>query len=173
MTKVNDGLKCIVNGIDKLERLIITVIFSEVIIVGFMQVMCRFVLHASLPWSEELLRFSFIWLTYIASSMGIMAGTHASVTVVLDRLPAKVQKFIKLLIELLTMFFCAVVFYFSITIMQTQIASSQISPAMRIPMAIPYSGVTISFGFMLIQCLTRILDIVAGFFSTEAAEHGS
>lgn len=168
MTKVNIGLTRIVNGIDKLERLIITVIFSEVIIVGFMQVVWRFVLRASLPWSEELLRFSFIWLTYIASSKGIMEGMHASVTVVVDRLPSRTRKFIKLLIELLTMFFCAIVFYFSITIIQTQIASNQISPAMRISMAIPYSGVTVSFGFMLIQCLSRILGVIEECFPVKA-----
>ena len=74
MKKIRDGLARIVNGIDKIERFLITVIFTEVIIVGFAQVVCRFILRTPLPWSEELLRFSFIWLTYTASSMGSRAG---------------------------------------------------------------------------------------------------
>lgn len=113
MKRIRDGLARIVNGIDKIERFLITVIFTEVIIVGVAQVVCRFVLRASLPWSEELLRFSFIWLTYTASSMGIMAGTHANVTVLIERFPAKTQKAMQVFIDLLTVFFCAVVFYFS------------------------------------------------------------
>lgn len=115
MKKIRDGLARIVNGIDKIERFLITVIFTEVIIVGFAQVVCRFILRTPLPWSEELLRFSFIWLTYTASSMGIMAGTHANVTVLTDRLSVKSQKVLQVFIDLLTAFFCAVVFYFSIT----------------------------------------------------------
>ena len=138
MKKIRDGLARIVNGIDKIERFLITVIFTEVIIVGFAQVVCRFILRTPLPWSEELLRFSFIWLTYTASSMGIMAGTHANVTVLTDRLSVKSQKVLQVFIDLLTAFFCAVVFYFSITIIQTQIATNQISPAMRIPMYFVY-----------------------------------
>ena len=171
MKKCRDGLAHIVNGIDKIERFLITVIFTEVIIVGFAQVVCRFILRASLPWSEELLRFSFIWLTYIASSMGIMAGTHANVTVLTDRLSVKAQKVLQVFIDLLTAFFCAVVFYFSITIIQTQIATNQISAAMRIPMYIPYAGITVSFGFMLIQCVARILNTITDISNTERTEN--
>lgn len=170
MKRIRDGLARIVNGIDKIERFLITVIFTEVIIVGVVQVVCRFVLRASLPWSEELLRFSFIWLTYTASSMGIMAGTHANVTVLIERFPAKTQKAMQVFIDLLTVFFCAVVFYFSITIIQTQIATNQISPAMRIPMYIPYAGITVSFGFMLIQCVARILNTITDFSDTESTK---
>ena len=168
MKKIRDGLARIVNGIDKIERFLITVIFTEVIIVGFAQVVCRFILRTPLPWSEELLRFSFIWLTYTASSMGIMAGTHA--TVLTDRLSVKSQKVLQVFIDLLTAFFCAVVFYFSITIIQTQIATNQISPAMRIPMYIPYAGITASFGFMIIQCVARTLNTITDLFNTERTE---
>ena len=169
MKKIRDGLARIVNGIDKIERFLITVIFTEVIIVGFAQVVCRFILRTPLPWSEELLRFSFIWLTYTASSMGIMAGTHANVTVLTDRLSVKSQKVLQVFIDLLTAFF-AVVFYFSITIIQTQIATNQISPAMRIPMYIPYAGITVSFGFMIIQCVARTLNTITDLFNTERTE---
>lgn len=170
MKKIRDGLARIVNGIDKIERFLITVIFTEVIIVGFAQVVCRFILRTPLPWSEELLRFSFIWLTYTASSMGIMAGTHANVTVLTDRLSVKSQKVLQVFIDLLTAFFCAVVFYFSITIIQTQIETNQISPAMRIPMYIPYAGITVSFGFMIIQCVARTLNTITDLFNTERTE---
>lgn len=170
MKMVRSGLEYIVKGIDKIERFLITVIFTEVIIVGFAQVICRFVLHASLPWSEELLRFSFIWLTYTASSMGIMAGTHANVTVLTDRLSHKTQNYLQIFIDLLTTFFCAVIFCFSITIIQTQSATNQISPAMRIPMYIPYAGITISFGFMLIQCVYRILNTIISISDAKSTE---
>lgn len=170
MGKVKDVLGAIVNGIDAVERWIITILFGEVIIVGFLQVLCRFVLKASLPWSEELLRFSFVWLTYTAASMGIMRGTHSDVRVLVDHLPVPVQKGANIFREIATLAFCVIVFRFSVEIIRLQIARSQVSPAMQIPMFIPYSGVMVPFGLMIIQSLFRLIVAVEDAVSPKPAE---
>ncbi|WP_298020718.1 TRAP transporter small permease [uncultured Dysosmobacter sp.] len=170
MKKCRDVLSILTNGIDKIERWIITVIFAETIIVGFMQVVCRFILKASLPWSEELLRFSFVWLTYIAASMGIMRGTHTDVRVVVDRLPVPVQKALNIFREVATLVFCGIVFWFSLEIITLQISKNQISPAMHIPMYIPYLGLTCSFGIMVVQCIARLLASIEEAFNKKDIE---
>jgi TRAP-type C4-dicarboxylate transport system permease small subunit len=168
MTNIKKGLKYLSGVIDKIERFIITVLFAEVIVIGFMQIVFRFVFRAPLSWSEELLRYSFVWITYLASSMGIMAGTHANVAVLRDAIPPKAQNVVKLLNELLTLFFCGVVFYISLAVLQNQISNSQVSTAMGIPMYIPYGAITVSFGFMIVQCLTRIFNVIEGFSGAAA-----
>jgi C4-dicarboxylate transporter DctQ subunit len=156
-------LDIITDAIEKVEKFVLVVLFTEVIIVGFMQVLFRFVLKASLPWSEELLRFSFIWLTYFASSLGIMKGTHASVDVLIDRFPRMAYNITKLVIELLTLLFCGTIFGFGLQVISMQIARSQLSPAMSLPMWVPYGGLLIAFGFMVIQSISRVANAIARF----------
>lgn len=170
MKKVFDAIGNLVNGIDVVERWIVTILFGEAIIVGFLQVLCRFVLKASLPWSEELLRFTFIWLTYIAASMGIMRGTHSDVRVVVDHFPPSARKWLAVFREVATLVFVAIVFRYSINIISLQIARNQVSPAMKIPMYIPYSGVMVSFGLMMIQSIYRLIDALRTALSKTAAE---
>ena len=164
MKKIQNFLAVLTDGIDKVERWILTAIFAEAIVVGFMQVVCRFVLKASLPWSEELLRFSFIWLTYMAASMGIVRGTHADVRVVVDRLPMPAQKALNIFREVATLAFCFIIFRFSIDIIVLQVTRGQVSTAMKIPMFIPYSGITVSFGLMVIQSFARLFTAIDAAF---------
>lgn len=146
----------ITDWIEKIETVLLTVLFAEAIIVGFLQVVCRFVFKSSLPWSEELLRFSFIWLTYFAASLGLMKGSHSSVDVLLDRLPKKVRSVFCVLIEILATVFVVVIFCCAIQLISMQVQTRQLSAAMRLPMYVPYGGILISFGFMIIQCIARL-----------------
>ncbi|MEL7624511.1 MAG: TRAP transporter small permease [Clostridiales bacterium] len=150
----------VVNGIEKIEMTILTILFAEVIIIGFLQVICRFILNDSLSWSEELLRFSFIWLTYFAASLGLMKGSHSSVDVVLDRLPPKVHKVARVLIEVLVFVFVVVIFYNATQLIGMQVKTKQLSASMRLPMYVPYLGILIAFGFMIIQIISRLYLVI-------------
>lgn len=153
-------LDVIAGAIEKVENSIIIVLFAEVIIVGFMQVLFRFVLKSSLSWSEELLRFSFIWLTYIASSIGIMKGTHATVDVVLEKLPRAANSIARLLIEILTLGFCTTIFLLSLQVVGMQMGRSQVSAAMGVPIWVPYGGIVVGFCFMSFHALCRTIQAV-------------
>ena len=52
------------------------------------QVFFRFVLNASLTWSEELSRFAFIWLVYMGAVLGAKERIHIRVTAFHRLLPA-------------------------------------------------------------------------------------
>ena len=53
--------------IDKnLERWVMFLLLAGMRLVLGIQIFCRFVLNNSLPWSEELARFMFIWSTFLS-----------------------------------------------------------------------------------------------------------
>lgn len=151
-------LDTITDAIEKVERTLLFALFAEVIIVGFLQVLFRFIVQSSLSWSEELMRFSFIWLTYLAASLGIMKGTHATVDIILENLPGGLHNTVKLIIELLTLGFCTTIFVCSLQVVGMQMARGQVSAAMGLPIWIPYGGIVISFGFMVVQCISRTIS---------------
>jgi TRAP-type C4-dicarboxylate transport system permease small subunit len=87
-----------------------------------------------------------------------MKGTHASVDVLIDRFPKMAYNVTKLLIELLTLLFCGTIFVFGWQVIGMQITRSQVSAAMGLPMWVPYGGLLIAFGFMVIQSISRVIS---------------
>lgn len=53
------------------------------------EVFCRYVLNASIYFSEELSRFCFIWAGFLGASLALREGGHIGVTLLVERLPAR------------------------------------------------------------------------------------
>ena len=45
----------------------------------FTQVVCRYVMHNSLTWSEELGRYLFVWITFVGLPVALKAGAHVAI----------------------------------------------------------------------------------------------
>lgn len=96
-------------AIDAGESLVCFILLAVTVVIGFAQVLCR-VLHAALPWSEELLRYCFVWLTFMGAGLGIGAGTHLSVEFFAGLFPKKAQRILAAFAMILVLLFCNQVF---------------------------------------------------------------
>ncbi|RYX95945.1 MAG: TRAP transporter small permease [Comamonadaceae bacterium] len=70
---------------DRCERVtafLLTVLMGVMVLIGFYQVLARFVLHDSSPWSEEVLRRAMIWMVALGLSIGFRHGSHICVDVI-------------------------------------------------------------------------------------------
>lgn len=72
--------------LEKVVTIVLIVLGTAMVGVGVMQVVWRYVLEKSLPWSEELLRYMFIWLVLIGISIGIRYKKHVAIDVLQDSL---------------------------------------------------------------------------------------
>jgi len=64
------------------DGLAIALFVAILLLVNF-QILCRFVLSISVPWTEEVSRLIFIWLAYLGAAIGMREGT----LIVIDTLP--------------------------------------------------------------------------------------
>lgn len=102
----------------------------------FIQVIARYLLKSSLAWSEELSRFLFIWMTFIAAYVGARQGKHIGVEALQNALPRVPSLVLKILANLLcTAFFFIVAYY---TYRAWPRLMRQVSPALGIPIAYVY-----------------------------------
>jgi len=150
----------IVRTIKRAEKGIIVLLVGETVVVGIMQVTARYVFQSSLSWSEELLRFSFIWVTFLAASVGVSEKVHVSVSVLVDRLSQKVGLLVNIVASIVSAIFCAVVAYFGYVLVVIQIETQQISPAMEIPMWVPYLGVVVGNLLMTVRFLLQVFSML-------------
>ena len=71
------------------------------IIVGFAQVFWRYVLGHSLTWSEELLRYLFIWIVLAGAPTGVPSGAHVSFDMLRKIIPDRFKRAYEVLINIL------------------------------------------------------------------------
>ncbi|WP_368182388.1 TRAP transporter small permease, partial [Anaerotruncus rubiinfantis] len=69
--------------IDIVQTWICIVLFVLILFFGSIQIFGRYIFGVSTPWSEELMRFSAIWLTMVGSALTIRVDGHVSVDILL------------------------------------------------------------------------------------------
>ncbi|HSV16794.1 MAG TPA: TRAP transporter small permease [Casimicrobiaceae bacterium] len=58
-------------------------LFAAILVLVNLQIVCRFVLSLSVPWTEEVSRLLFIWLAYTGAAIGVREGS----LIVIDTVP--------------------------------------------------------------------------------------
>jgi TRAP-type C4-dicarboxylate transport system permease small subunit len=161
----------ITNFMDRLSRLsayvgetVLWVCMASMAMVVCAQVFARYVLHHSIPWSEELARFIMIWLGLVGASAVMRDDSHVAITLLQERLPPKLAAFLRLLGRLAVGVFLFMLIRegFSLALFFIH----QKSPALRISMFIPYSSLFISGFLMAVHlvhlALVDINQLIAG-----------
>lgn len=84
-------LRKIDNLIKKIEATTACIMLVTIVLVGTLQIIFRFLLNSSLVWSEELMRYLFVWLSFITASIAVREHKHISVDFVTTFMPARVN----------------------------------------------------------------------------------
>jgi TRAP-type C4-dicarboxylate transport system permease small subunit len=131
------------------------VVFMTLMVVNIsLGVFFRYVLNNSLTWTEELGRYFMIWAGFLGMSLALKEDLHVGVFLFLGRLPPKTQRIVVFIDDLVVMCFSVIVFIFSIK--HLMVVKIQISPAVGIPMYLPYSAVTVGTFLMTLQAIRHL-----------------
>lgn len=76
----------LLNSIEDLVTIILSVLL---VVIVFFQVFFRYALNNPLAWSEELARFTFVWLVFISSAVVVRDDSHMSMDFVVSYHPSK------------------------------------------------------------------------------------
>ena len=117
------------------------------------QVFFRFVLNASLTWSEELSRFAFIWLVYMGAVLGAKERIHIRVTAFHRLLPAAARGWVIPGADLLWIAINLTFAWQGALQVGHLMRFSYISPALQWNMALIYSVVPIGFLLMSLRIM--------------------
>ncbi len=90
-----------------LERDLLVVSLASIAILIFLQVFMRYVVQNSLSWSEELVRWLFVWFIWLGISYGYKERKHVAVTIVSGKLSQKGQLYLGLFLSAVMLVFFA------------------------------------------------------------------
>lgn len=72
------------------------VLFAVIILTMFFQVLFRYILNQSLYWSEEIVRYLFVWLVFIGGALVTKDNGHIGIDYLLTLMPEKLRNAVKL-----------------------------------------------------------------------------
>lgn len=125
---------------DRLDRLIWRLV-DGAILLAVMGMVCLIALQvgsrlvgASIPWTEELSRFLFIWTVWLGLSASFRAGTHPALEVLPARAPGGLRRLLGLIPAAATTVLFLAVTYHGYRLLQQQITFGEKSPILQLGM---------------------------------------
>jgi TRAP-type C4-dicarboxylate transport system permease small subunit len=120
------------------------------------QVIFRYGVEASLTWSEELARYSFIWAIFIGTSVAARRGQHIVVDALVGALPAPLQRWLRLANLAICTAFFGLFTYVSILLVQN--AFTQRSSSLEIPIAWVYASAVVGAVLTVLHLVNAVLQ---------------
>lgn len=125
----------------------------------------------SLPWSDEVARYTMIWLTFLGSGLALREGAHVAIANAQEALPGPAQRALRLVILLILFGFFAFMVWVGIDYMNRM--AVQRSAALRLPMKWVYAAMPAGFALMIVHlALVAPRYLRAGFASSDEAARG-
>lgn len=142
----------------EIEKSVAGAFFAAVMLSIFLQVLTRLLPRffgdwaiVSLPWTEELSRFAFVWLLMLGASVGLYRQEHFALTLLTDVLPRVAQRWAELLVYLLELVFIGFLIWYGYAM--SEMVWGQISPALGLRYAYVYSSVPVGASLMALHVL--------------------
>ncbi|WP_216829146.1 TRAP transporter small permease [Alkalihalobacterium elongatum] len=142
---------------EHLEEVFLVIFSMIMVVVIAMQVFMRYIMEASLAWSEELARYCFIWLVYLGISYGVKKQRHIKVDVMLLLLRDKGKIILNIVANLLFLGFALFVVYYGYDVASRLLAWGQRSPALQLPMGLVYMATPIGMGLTIIRLIQQLI----------------
>ncbi|MBA3042787.1 MAG: TRAP transporter small permease [Alphaproteobacteria bacterium] len=142
---------------EHLEEAVVVALMAMMSALIGLQIFMRYVMGASLSWSEELSRYFFIWATYIGIAYAVRKDAHIRVTMATDLLSPKGQAVIRILTHIIFGAFALFVMYQGWFMVEKTFRFGQKSASLGMPMGIIYLA---PFTGLLLVVLRLIQAIV-------------
>ncbi|MCX5733314.1 MAG: TRAP transporter small permease [candidate division NC10 bacterium] len=149
-----------IRGCEYLISVMLAVMLASILL----QVVLRNVFSFGFVWTEELARYSMIWLVFVGAIVSLRRGSHIAMTMLADALPSGLRKAAHLTTLLLMGMFVLILCWLSTQLSLSPLIRNQLTPGLGIPTSWVYSSLTLSAGAMLLV----IIDLIKQTLSAQA-----
>ncbi len=131
-------------------------IFLGLAVFTFIETVLRYTISYTFPWFQEFANYMLIFGTYLGASIGVKYGTHFSMEALTEYAPDRLSHALKSLAYFVSGLAVILFIFYGVKHIQAVIGFGVKSPAMQIPMYIPYIAiplfsVTMSFRFFVLS----------------------
>lgn len=163
--KENKAVSILMN----LDIVVASVILAILIVLTFLGVIWRYIFNAPFTWLEEVQTSCMVWIVFAAAGAAFRSGNHVAIEMIVDMMPAKMQKIMEWLISVVVVIVIGYLFWQSIGFIQVFLKSGRSTSMLKIPYSVVYGIAIVSYIDMIISYFYSIIKGV----KSEAKEAAS
>jgi len=145
---------------NRLEEIIASCLLITTSLFVFMQVVLRYGFGFTLAWIEESARYMIVWFVFLGASIGVREKAHPAMDMLLHIAPKLVKTILQIVVTIICMAFCVTIVRSGISVVVSAYSMGATSPALRVPLFIPYIAVPAGLGLMFIRYALQLKDLV-------------
>ena len=136
------------------EESLMILLLAGMVIFMTEQIFMRYILAASLPWPEELIRYLFIWFVFLGISYGIREGVHLRVDLLEFTFP-RAKPYLNALQNLIFLAFCLYMIPPGYAALRSLVKNGQTSAAMDLPMYFVYASLLVGIVLSVMRLVQK------------------
>lgn len=153
--------------LDYIEEGIMVLGVAVMVVMNFVNVVCRFLLpQTPFSYTEELTILIFEWVTMFGIAYGYKKSAHTGLSLVVDLLPKSMQKIMTVFSSLCTIILMLIIIWSSYGMLVNQITHGNVFPGLKISSA--WGGAAVLAGAVMIMiravqvCIQKLYRKEAG-----------
>ncbi|MGS2742100.1 TRAP transporter small permease [Halomonas sp. LS-001] len=149
-------LRC--DSIDrKAERWLLLTFYALIILTIAIEVFRRFVINYSSPWGEEVARYAFIYLAWLAAAAAVRDRAHIRIDVLVNLGGPKMKRLGWWLADIATLVLAVWALWLSIAPIVTSLNFGSITPGLRVSQAFFLAAVPLGFALVVLRVVQSML----------------
>jgi C4-dicarboxylate transporter DctQ subunit len=142
-----------------LEEYCILALFPAMVIVVLSATIARYSQMFFIFWGEELARYIMVYLGYLGIALAMKRRAHIGVTALTGMAKSvRARRTILVSQTLIILVFCAIISAFLFSIIGKQVVIGQTSPALELPIWVPYAGVPLGMILLAVRTFQVFLE---------------
>jgi len=155
-------IKKLIKILKNLRETLIVVGFLFMVIFTFIAVLFRY-LPGLQPifWSEELLRYTFVWLVFLSFSIAVEKKELLEIGIITDRFSFRTRNILKMACNIISIIFLAFLFFYGIRMINVNMA--QRASTLPIRLSIIYLALPIGIFISIIALISHLTENISKF----------
>lgn len=138
-------------------RVVAGVLLAASVLLNFANVVLRYFFNASIFWAEEIMLFLMVGCVFLGNGVVAWSGRQLRMDVIVAMMPARLQKALALLSELVLVTVAIAIVVFSAPVIRDLYNFDQRSQSAELPMVIPQAMIPIGLAIMAILVVIRLI----------------
>ncbi|USG64691.1 TRAP transporter small permease [Brevibacillus ruminantium] len=146
------------NWVYRISTWLIMVLVGIMACVTLTEVIARNVFHHSFSWSEEVARFTLVWLTFIGASAVYKRKELVGFDMFMRMLPSHVRKIASGFLHFFTISFILVLTFYGLQQTFSKTAMIQHTPGLQMPMFVVYMSIPLGMLMTLVHAVALLVE---------------
>jgi len=146
------------DGKSLLEERIMGVLLCVMVFMVSLQVVSRYVFHSSFSYTEELVRYFFVWITFLGGGAAAYRKRHISIAGAFRFVPERIARLAGTAAGFGAVVFAGILVVYGVRVVILQIRTGQTTAALGLPMWVIGSAVPVCSALLIVRVGMRALE---------------